>query len=162
MSNYVSVLSEAQQLSDQDRVRLIEALWDSVPPDSDAMFSSEWKHEIERRAAELDAGTAKTVSWSQIKNEAIARIGNAKAAHKPRIINSRQDIRSQRDNKFSWVGGLRIASDIGGGETELTRIIQIRAAHGNFDSASSLRPGWEDRKQTSQGKLSLNWLGRKA
>lgn len=79
MSDYVSVLSAAQQLPEQDRVRLIEALWDSVPPDTDATFSDEWTREIERRAAELDAGTAKTIPWSDIKNEALARIGHAKA-----------------------------------------------------------------------------------
>lgn len=78
MSDYGSVLSAAQELPEQDRMRLMEALWDSVPPDADATFSEEWKCEIERRAAGLDAGTAKTVPWSEIKNEALARIGHAK------------------------------------------------------------------------------------
>ena len=81
MSDFVSVLTAARQLPELERVRLIEALWDSVPPDSDAPFSDEWTREIERRAAELDAGTARTVPWSDIKNEALARIGHAARAH---------------------------------------------------------------------------------
>ena len=72
------MLSAARQLPDDDRPRLIDALWDSVPPDSDAPFSDEWAREIERRVGELAAGTAQTVSWSQIRDEALARIGHGK------------------------------------------------------------------------------------
>ncbi len=78
MSDFDSVLSAAQQLPDNDRLRLIDALWDSVPPDSEAPFSDEWAREIERRVAGLDAGTAQTVSWSQIRAEVLARIGHGK------------------------------------------------------------------------------------
>ncbi len=76
MSDFGSVLSAAQQLTEPDRLRLIDALWESVPDDSDAPFSDEWAREIERRVAELDAGTAQTVPWSQIRDEALARIGH--------------------------------------------------------------------------------------
>jgi putative addiction module component (TIGR02574 family) len=79
MSDFDSVLSAAQQLPDTDRLRLIDALWDSVPPDSDVPFSDEWASEIERRVAELDAGTAQTVPWPGIRDEALARIGHGKA-----------------------------------------------------------------------------------
>lgn len=79
MSEFDSVLSAAQQLPDKDRLRLISALWDSVPPDSDVPFSNEWVREIERRVAELDAGTAQTVPWPEIRGEALARIRHGKA-----------------------------------------------------------------------------------
>jgi putative addiction module component (TIGR02574 family) len=79
MSDFESVLSAARQLPDTDRLRLIDALWDSVPPDADVPFSDEWAGEIERRVAELDAGTANTVSWSRIRDEALARMGHGKA-----------------------------------------------------------------------------------
>lgn len=78
MSDFSSVLSAAQQLPEQDRLRLIDALWESVPPDCEAPFSDEWAEEIERRVAELDAGTAKTVPWSKVRDEALARIGYGK------------------------------------------------------------------------------------
>lgn len=76
MSDYASVLSAAQNLSEKERAQLIEVL--SYSMESDAPFSREWESEIERRAAELDAGTATTIPWSVIKNEALARIGHVK------------------------------------------------------------------------------------
>ncbi len=79
MSDFDSVLSAAQQLPDEDRLRLIDALWESVPPDRNAPFSDEWAHEIEGRLAELDAGSARTVSWLQIRDAALARVGHGKA-----------------------------------------------------------------------------------
>lgn len=78
MTEFSSVLSAAQQLPEQDRLRLIDALWETVPPEAEAPFSDEWAAEIERRVAELDAGTAKTIPWSQIRDEALARIGHGK------------------------------------------------------------------------------------
>lgn len=78
MSEFDSVLSAAQQLPDQDRLRLIDALWESVPPDAEFSFSDEWAREIERRVAELDAGASQTVPWYRIRDEAIARIGHGK------------------------------------------------------------------------------------
>lgn len=78
MSDFSAVLSAAQRLSEKDRLRLIDALWESAPPDSEAPFSDEWARAIEARLAELDAGTAKTVPWSQIRDEALARISHDK------------------------------------------------------------------------------------
>ena len=50
MSDFSSVLIAAQQLPEPDRLRLIDAFWESVPDDSEAPFSDEWTREIERRA----------------------------------------------------------------------------------------------------------------
>jgi putative addiction module component (TIGR02574 family) len=80
MSDFSTVLSAAQQLSEQDRLRLLDALWSTVPAGSDAPFSDDWAKEIEARVAELDAGTAQTVPWSQIRDEAVARIGHGKTS----------------------------------------------------------------------------------
>lgn len=79
MHNFDSVLSAALLLPQEDRLNLIDALWNSVPPDSDVCFSEEWAHEIERRVAELESGTAKTTSWSQVRDEALARIRDGRA-----------------------------------------------------------------------------------
>ena len=79
MNDFRSILSAAQQLHEQDRLRLIDALWDTVPAESEAPFSDQWAREIERRVAELDAGTAATVPWSQIRDEALARIGHGES-----------------------------------------------------------------------------------
>ena len=80
MNNFQTVLAAAQQLPEQDRLRLIDALWDTVPPECEAPFSDEWAHEIERRVADLNTGTAKTVPWTTVRDEALARIGHGKTA----------------------------------------------------------------------------------
>ena len=80
MTDFETVLSAARQLPDKDRLRLIDALWDSVPADADLPFSDEWTREIERRVAELDGGTTQTVPWAQIRDEAMGRLGHAKGS----------------------------------------------------------------------------------
>ena len=74
MSDYTSILSAAQDLPEPDRLRLIDALWASVSPNLEAPFTDEWTLEIEHRVAELKAGTAKLIPWSQIREEALARL----------------------------------------------------------------------------------------
>ena len=76
MSDFASILSAAQQLHEQDRLRLIDALWQSLTPQSEPEISDEWGREIEVRVAELDAGTAETVPWSLVRDEALARISH--------------------------------------------------------------------------------------
>jgi len=44
--------------------------------ENEAPFSEQWAREIEHRVAKLDAGTARTISWRQIRDEALARIGH--------------------------------------------------------------------------------------
>jgi hypothetical protein len=39
MTEYYSVFSAASQLSQQDRLRLIDALWDTIPSEIDEPFS---------------------------------------------------------------------------------------------------------------------------
>jgi putative addiction module component (TIGR02574 family) len=74
MTDYTAVLSAAQQLPETERVRLIDALWETVSLKTEAPFSEDWLREIDRRAAELDAGTARTIPWSEIREEALARL----------------------------------------------------------------------------------------
>jgi putative addiction module component (TIGR02574 family) len=62
-----------------DRLRLIDALRATVPPELEPPFSEEWAIEIERRIADLDAGTAQTIPWSVIREEAMSRIGHGKS-----------------------------------------------------------------------------------
>jgi putative addiction module component (TIGR02574 family) len=76
MADFDSVLSGAQGLSPEDRLRLIDALWDMVPPDANIPLHDEWAPELERRIAAIEAGSATTVSWTQIRSEALARIGH--------------------------------------------------------------------------------------
>ena len=77
MLNFESVLVEAKQLSADDQLRLIDALWDTVPDDAALPLHPDWAAELERRVAAIRAGTATTVPWTTIRNEALARIGDA-------------------------------------------------------------------------------------
>ena len=76
MRDFSTVLADAQDLPEPDRLRLIDALWSGMAVTPDLAFADEWKCEIERRIAELDAGTAHTTPWSQVRDEALARIAN--------------------------------------------------------------------------------------
>ena len=74
MSNYDSVLSAACELPMPDRQRLIDALWESVPAEAESGFSAEWLAEIKRRVEAYRSGKEATIPWSQVRDEALARV----------------------------------------------------------------------------------------
>lgn len=76
MQDFDAILSAAQSLPAGDRLRLISALWDSVPPDDDVLISDAWTDEVGRRVSEINAGTATLIPWSEIRREALDRIGH--------------------------------------------------------------------------------------
>ncbi|MGQ0622558.1 MAG: addiction module protein [Panacagrimonas sp.] len=69
------LLDQARQLSVQDQLELVEALWDviakrnAVPPPTDAQ-----KAELDRRLADHEANPDDVVPWSEVKASALARI----------------------------------------------------------------------------------------
>lgn len=69
-------LDQARQLSLQDQLELVEALWDSIakrnaaPPPTDAQ-----KAELDRRLADHQANPHDVLAWSDVKTAALARIG---------------------------------------------------------------------------------------
>ena len=73
MPDVQSILSSAKQLSVGERLELIDALWETVPPNALPPLSDEWRMEIQRRSAELDAGTVTTIPWEQVRDEAFRR-----------------------------------------------------------------------------------------
>jgi putative addiction module component (TIGR02574 family) len=79
MPDFHAVLTDASQLSVDDRLRLIEALASSVPDDQPPPLSEDWKKEVRRRSEEIDAGTVATEEWSTIWDRLFAKhgIGNA-------------------------------------------------------------------------------------
>jgi putative addiction module component (TIGR02574 family) len=77
MTDYSAVLTAAQQLPEEERLRLIDALWETVSPDSEADFTDAWAQEIKLRVAQLDAGTVTTIPWSEIRDDALARLSHA-------------------------------------------------------------------------------------
>jgi putative addiction module component (TIGR02574 family) len=77
MSDYASLLADASQLSLDARIRLIEALWDTVPDDAMPPLSDEWLAEIQHRSAEYDSGAVQSIPWEQIRAESLNRLNGA-------------------------------------------------------------------------------------
>jgi putative addiction module component (TIGR02574 family) len=76
MANFDAIFDAARHLEAHDRLRLIDALWDTVRPGADLSHHDEWAAELEKRVASLEAGAAPTVPWARIREEALARIGH--------------------------------------------------------------------------------------
>ena len=58
---------DALQLEQQDRADLAKLLIDSLDPATEQDVEEAWMREVDRRAAELDAGTAETIPWETVR-----------------------------------------------------------------------------------------------
>jgi putative addiction module component (TIGR02574 family) len=74
MADYSSVLNDALQLSEPERLKLLDALWEMIPADADLPLHPSWGPELERRVAALETGAAETIPWEKIRAEALDRI----------------------------------------------------------------------------------------
>ena len=68
------LLQHALQLPADDRLALATELLESVEGPEDPEWTAAWAAEIDRRVRELDAGTVKTIPWSQVKSEILERL----------------------------------------------------------------------------------------
>jgi len=75
MSTFDDVLGAAQDLPPTDRIRLIHALWDTVPPEEWPTPSEAWVEEAQRRSAEYDAGRMSASPWPEVRARARRRAG---------------------------------------------------------------------------------------
>jgi len=78
MSTYADVLRIALSLSAKERSELADAILDSldeeaVESNGPPALSDEWRAEIARRSAEIDAGTAQSYTWDETKLRARQR-----------------------------------------------------------------------------------------
>jgi len=74
MSTHVTELFErASALSEQERATLAGLLIESLESEIDPDVEEAWRLEIERRLAELDSGTVKTVPWEVVKAKLLQR-----------------------------------------------------------------------------------------
>lgn len=58
---------QASALDERDRATLAGLLLESLEHEADEDLESAWQDEIERRLAELDAGSLKLVPWEEVK-----------------------------------------------------------------------------------------------
>ena len=70
-----ALLAEALRLSPEERAALAGELIQSLDTEVDVDAEAAWATEIRSRVAQLDAGTAKTVSWSEARRRIHAAAG---------------------------------------------------------------------------------------
>ena len=70
-----TLLTEALRLSPEERAALAGELIQSLETDVDPDAEAAWSEEIRARIAQLDAGTVKTVSWSEARRRIHAAAG---------------------------------------------------------------------------------------
>jgi putative addiction module component (TIGR02574 family) len=74
MSTHVTELFEqASVLSEKERATLAGLLIESLESEIDPDVEEAWRLEIERRVAELDAGTVETVPWEVVRAKLLRR-----------------------------------------------------------------------------------------
>jgi putative addiction module component (TIGR02574 family) len=69
-----ATLAEIASLPVDDRIHLVEAIWETIVAEPDQPLLSEaQKKELERRLAAHSAAPENVVSWEQVKVQALAR-----------------------------------------------------------------------------------------
>lgn len=74
MRNYDAIIAFARQLLPDERLQLIDALWETVSLEVMPPLSEEWRAEVARRSDEFDAGSVQPVSWEQVRAESMQRL----------------------------------------------------------------------------------------
>jgi putative addiction module component (TIGR02574 family) len=74
------LLAEALRLSAKERAALAGELIQSLDPDVDPDAEAAWSEEIRARLERLDAGTAKTIPWSEARRRLHAAAGRGPRA----------------------------------------------------------------------------------
>jgi putative addiction module component (TIGR02574 family) len=71
---FTELWREAAALTEEERASLAGLLIESLEGDPDPDVEAAWAAEIEKRVAELDAGTAKTIPWEEVRQRLIDRL----------------------------------------------------------------------------------------
>jgi putative addiction module component (TIGR02574 family) len=63
-------MKDIQKLSVAERIILAEKIWDSIPENSKELtINAADKKKLDSRISKLNSGTAKTISWSELKDK---------------------------------------------------------------------------------------------
>ena len=73
---FTDLWKEASDLSEKDRADLAGLLLESLEDEPDEDVEAAWAAEIERRVAELDAGTVASIPWEQVRQRLAARLND--------------------------------------------------------------------------------------
>jgi putative addiction module component (TIGR02574 family) len=61
------LFEEAMKLDPQERATLLRLLIEALDAEIEEGVDEAWRAEIERRMAELDAGSVETIPWEEVK-----------------------------------------------------------------------------------------------
>ena len=67
--SHATLLGSALALSDQEKIKLIEKLLETLGPETDGIDEEAFAAELSRRSQEIDQGTAEVIPWSELKKE---------------------------------------------------------------------------------------------
>jgi putative addiction module component (TIGR02574 family) len=67
------IIRDAAALSESDRATLAGVLIESLEGKPDDDVETAWSAEIERRAAQIDAGEVALIPWEQVREELFGR-----------------------------------------------------------------------------------------
>ena len=71
---FTDVWKDAAELSDEDRAALAGLLIESLEGEPDPDVEAAWAAEIEKRVAQLDAGTVESIPWEQVRQRLLDRL----------------------------------------------------------------------------------------
>lgn len=70
-----ATLAEIKTLSVEERLALVEAIWDSIAAESENLpLTDAQRQELERRLADDEANPDDVVSWEEVRSQALARL----------------------------------------------------------------------------------------
>lgn len=75
MTTFDEIMGAASNLPASDRLRLIDALRDTVELEAWPAPSEQWIAESQRRSDDLDAGLMQASQWSEVKSRARRKAG---------------------------------------------------------------------------------------
>jgi putative addiction module component (TIGR02574 family) len=65
------------RLSVEERLQLVQEIWDSITPDVEQFpLTDAQREELDRRVAALDAGPTNVIPWEEVEARARARFGS--------------------------------------------------------------------------------------
>lgn len=69
-----ATIAEIETLSVEDRLRIVEAIWDSIAAEPENLLLTEAQRQVlERRIAEDDENPDDVVPWDEVKAQMLAR-----------------------------------------------------------------------------------------
>ena len=69
-----ALFRDASELSERDRATLAGLLIESLDVEREPDVEAAWSAEIERRVADLDSGSVKTILWEDVRRRLLDRL----------------------------------------------------------------------------------------